>query len=43
MRSTRENVGRIFPSADVSVQDVRVALRQVMADDHQLAVYMARI
>jgi hypothetical protein len=43
VRSTRENVGRIFPSADVPAQDVRVALRQVMADDERLAVYMARI
>jgi hypothetical protein len=43
VRATRENVARIFPGADASTQDIRVGLRQVLAGDDRLAVYMARI
>lgn len=40
---TRGNVGRIFPAADASTDDIRAGLRAVMAEDQALAAYTARI
>lgn len=40
---TRGNVGRIFPAADASTDDIRAGLRAVMTEDQQLAAYTARI
>lgn len=43
VRTTRDNMARIFPSAEASTQDIRVGLREVLAANDKLAGYVARI
>ncbi|MBI1398219.1 MAG: DUF3015 domain-containing protein [Betaproteobacteria bacterium] len=43
VRSTRDNFGRIFPSADASTQDIRAGLREVLAANGSLSGYVAHI
>jgi hypothetical protein len=43
VQSTRDNMARIFPSAEASTQDIRVGLREVLAANDKLAGYVARI
>lgn len=43
VQSTRDNMARIFPSAESSTQDILAGLRQVLAADDRLAGYVARI
>lgn len=40
---TRDNVARIFPSADASTDEIRAGLRAVLAADASLAAYTAQI
>lgn len=40
---TRDNVGRIFPNANASTDEIRTGLREVLAADAKLAVYSANI
>lgn len=43
VRATRENFGRIFPTAAASTDDIRVGLIQVLSADESLAGYSAKI
>jgi len=43
VRSTRDNMARIFPSAEASTQDILAGLRDVLASNEKLAGYVARI
>lgn len=40
---TKENYGRIFPNSDVTADQVRFSLRDVMASNTELASYTANI
>jgi hypothetical protein len=43
VRTTRDNMARIFPSAQASTDDIRAGLREVLAADSALAGYAARV
>ena len=42
-RAAQDNLARIFPSDDVSTEQVMVALKEVLTSDPQLAQYAASI
>lgn len=42
-RVAKENYSRIFPSSDVSADEIRASLRAVMANNEQLSVYTVNI
>lgn len=43
VRATRENFGRIFPSAQASTDEVRSGLKQVLSGQDKLAAYTTKI
>lgn len=43
VRTTRDNMARIFPSAQASTEEIRAGLREVLAADTSLAAYAARV
>lgn len=43
VRTTRDNMARIFPSAQASTDEIRAGLREVLAADSALAGYAARV
>lgn len=43
VRATRENFGRIFPSATATTDEIRVGLIQVLSSEKGLSSYSARI
>jgi len=43
VRTARDNMARIFPSARASTEEIRTGLRAVLAADASLAAYAARV
>ncbi|MCW5623635.1 MAG: DUF3015 domain-containing protein [Burkholderiales bacterium] len=43
VQATRDNIDRIFPTADASTDDIRAGLRAVLGSDAKLGAYTARI